>query len=69
MVRRLIGLLVSAIGIGSFLYLYFEVPLGRRTLYEHCQRIAATEPAQDLGDDLRTAGDTLHDRVTGAALQ
>ena len=69
MVRRLIGLAVSLIGVGSFLYLFFEVPLGRRTLYEHCQRIAATEPAQELGEDLQSAGGQLHDRVTGTALQ
>ena len=65
MVRRLIGLCISLIGIGSFLYLFFEVPLGRRTLYEHSRRIVATEPAQELGEDLETAGTTLHDRVTG----
>ena len=66
MVRRLIGTAVSLVGILSFLYLFFEVPIGRRTLYEHCRLIGATEPAQELGDDLETAGHGLRARVEGA---
>jgi hypothetical protein len=43
---------VSLIG----LYVFFFVPIGRRTLYDHARRIATTPEAREFGDEMRTAG-------------
>jgi hypothetical protein len=38
------------------LYVFFFVPIGRRTLYDHARRIATTPEAREFGDEMRTAG-------------
>ena len=55
--RRLINGFIWLVGLVVILGVYFFVPVGRFTLYEHTLRIAATEPAQELGDDLRRTGE------------
>lgn len=52
----LVGLVVAA-------YVFFAVPLGERTLYEHFQRIAATEEAKELGRDVEVAKEKLEEKV------
>jgi hypothetical protein len=44
-------------------YLFFFVPLGERTLWEHTRRIAATDEAQELGDDVSVAGERVETAV------
>ena len=53
--RKAINGILTLIGLGVVLAVYFFVPLGRYTLYEHTLRIAATEPAQELGDEVGQA--------------
>ena len=43
------------VGLVVVLAVYFFVPLGRFTLFEHTLRIAATEPAQELGTEVGDA--------------
>lgn len=51
------------VGLVVVLAVYFFVPLGRFTLFEHTLRIAATEPAQELGDELEGASRDLGERA------
>ena len=53
--RRLINGFLWLVGLAVVTVVYFFVPLGRFTLYEHTLRIAATEPAQELGREEREA--------------
>jgi hypothetical protein len=46
--RRLVHSALSLIGLAVLAYVYFFVPIGRRTLHEHALRIADTEPAREL---------------------
>ena len=48
---------LTLVGLAVTLYVWFFVPLGRRTLHEHALRIADTAPAQDLRDEVREATD------------
>lgn len=57
--RRLFSGFLSLIGLTVVLTVYFFVPVGRNTLYEHTLRIAATEPAQELGDGIGQASEEL----------
>ena len=57
--RRLINGFIWLVGLVVILTVYFFVPVGRFTLYEHTLRIAATEPAQELGGDLRRTGEEV----------
>lgn len=57
--RRMINGFFWTVGLVVVLGVYFFVPVGRFTLYEHTLRIAATEPAQELGEDLERTGDEL----------
>lgn len=57
--RRLINGVIWLVGLVVILGVYFFVPVGRFTLYEHTLRIAATEPAQELGDDLARTGEQV----------
>lgn len=41
----------------------FMVPLGRFTLFEHLRRIAATDEAQELGDEAVEASGRLRGEV------
>jgi hypothetical protein len=62
-IKRAIKASVAFVVFSILLYFFFFVPLGRRTLYEHVSRIAATDEAQELGDEVETASDQLEDRV------
>lgn len=61
--RRMINAFLWLVGLVVVLGVYFFLPVGRFTLFEHTLRIAATEPAQELGDDLEETGEELHDRA------
>ena len=62
MIRKATTALVYVTAFGVLCYLFFFVPLGRRTMWEHVQRISATDEARDLGEDVSTASE----RVEGA---
>jgi ABC-type phosphonate transport system ATPase subunit len=55
-IRRLVNSVFWLIGFSVVLFVYFTVPVGRYTLFQHTLRIAATEPAQELGRDLSQVG-------------
>ncbi len=57
MIRKTLKAIVYVTAFGVLTYLFFFVPLGRRTMWEHVRRIAATDEAQDLGEDVSTATD------------
>ena len=61
--RKAINGVLWLIGLAVVLTVYFFVPLGRFTLFEHTLRIAATEPAQELGGELGTASRELTERA------
>ena len=63
--RRLLSSLFSLIGLAVVAYVWFFVPIGRRTLHEHALRIAETEPAQELGVEVEDASERLVDHVAG----
>jgi hypothetical protein len=42
-----------------FLYVFFFVPIGRRTLWDHAKRIAGTAEAQEFGHEMRGAGERV----------
>jgi hypothetical protein len=44
-------------------YVFFFVPIGRRTLYDHARRIATTPEAREFGDEMRTAGARVAERT------
>lgn len=62
-VRRLINSVLWFVGLIVVLCVYFFVPVGRYTLYEHTLRIASTEPAQELKEDLTRTGEELGERA------
>lgn len=59
MIKFFIKGFFTFIGMAVFAYVFFFVELGERTLFQHVKRIAATEEAQDLGDDIGAASDRL----------
>ena len=59
MIRRTIGLVWSLVVLGCVAYVFFFVPLGKRTLFEHVFRIAQTDEAKELGDEAVEAGERL----------
>jgi hypothetical protein len=61
--RRLVNGILWSIGLLVVLFVYFFVPVGRFTLFEHTRRIADTEPAQELGRELGEAGDSIRERA------
>lgn len=61
--RKAINGFLWLVGLLVVLTVYFFVPIGTYTLYEHTLRIAATEPAQELGDELGTATRELGERA------
>lgn len=65
MIRRLVESVIGTVCLACVGYVYFFVPVGRRTLFEHTMRIAATEPAQELGRDAATTAHTLEAHVLG----
>ena len=44
-------------------YVFFFVPIGRRTLYDHTRRIATTPEAREFGDEMRVAGSRVAERT------
>jgi hypothetical protein len=67
MVRRAVQGAIGLVGVLSFCYVAFFVPVGRRTLWQHAVAIAATAPARELGRDLVEAGEHVGREVRGAA--
>ena len=63
MIRRLVDTVIGTVCLGCVGYVYFFVPVGQRTLFEHTRRIAATEPAQELQRDATSTAHTLGARV------
>lgn len=61
--RKAINGFLWLVGLLVVLAVYFFVPIGRYTLFEHTLRIAATEPAQELGDELGDATRELGERA------
>jgi hypothetical protein len=44
-------------------YVFFFVPIGRRTLFDHAKRIATTPEAVEFGDEMRVAGERVAGRT------
>ncbi|MEM6962755.1 MAG: hypothetical protein AAF550_13595 [Myxococcota bacterium] len=44
-------------------WFFFMVPLGERTLFEHCWRISKTDEARELGREFGEAGSRLVDQI------
>lgn len=61
--RRAINAFLWLVGLVVVLGVYFFAPVGRFTLFEHTLRIAATEPAQDLGEDVSGTARDLGERA------
>lgn len=59
MLSRTINAFFWLIGVLVFSYVYFFVPVGRRTLFDHTRRIAATDEARELGDELEDASERV----------
>jgi hypothetical protein len=45
------------------LYVFFFVPVGRRTLYDYARRIADTPEAQEFGHEMRGASERVMDKA------
>lgn len=63
MVRLAAKLLMWA----AALYVFFFVPLGERTLYQHLERIAATPAAQELGGEVGELVESATEAATEVA--
>jgi hypothetical protein len=61
--RSLIRGALSLIGMGVVAYVWFFIPLGRRTMHEHALRIADTAPAHELGEEAVDATRRIADHV------
>lgn len=55
MIKNAIKGVVYLTAFGVLAYLFFFVPLGERTTWQHLQRIAATDEAQELGTEVGEA--------------
>ncbi len=55
--------LLSLVGLAVVGYVFFFVPLGQRTLYQHARRIAGTEEAQELGREAAVAAEELKEHL------
>jgi hypothetical protein len=55
MIKNAIKGVVYLTAFGVLGYLFFFVPLGERTTFDHVRRIAATDEAQELGDEVGDA--------------
>jgi hypothetical protein len=62
-VRSIVRGALSLIGLCVVAYVWFFVPLGRRTLHEHALRISETEPARELGGEAAEASRRLVEHV------
>lgn len=63
LMKRLFNGVLWLIGLCVVLFVFFFVPVGRWTLFQHTLRIAATEPAQELREDLERTGSELTERA------
>ena len=61
LVRRGVNLLVLGLAALAF----FTVPLGEKTLYQHCAAIFTTREAKALGDGVERAGRHVEHEVRG----
>jgi hypothetical protein len=66
-IGRKLDALLGLIGLGTLVYVFFMVPIGARTGYEHVRRIAATEPARELGRDVERTSHEVTDHVVEKA--
>ena len=55
--------LLSLVGLAVVGYVFFFVPLGERTLFQHARRIAGTEEAKELGREAAGAADELREHL------
>lgn len=66
MIRRLFRFVWSIVVLSAVVWFVFFVELGERTLFQHLARIAQTEEAQDLGREVRQAGERVGDEARRA---
>ena len=59
MIRLLFKSPLSLIGAGVLLYVFFFVPLGERTAFQHARRIAGTDEARERGQEAGAAARRL----------
>ncbi len=59
LVKRAVNLVVLGLAVLAF----FTVPLGERTLYQHCVAIVSTKEAKALGEGVEHAGKTVEHEV------
>lgn len=57
--RKLVNIFFWFVGVIVVAIVYFFVPVGRYTLFEHTMRISATEPAQELGEGVSETASEL----------
>lgn len=67
MIGRKLDAILGLIGLGTLVYVFFTVPIGSRTAYEHVRRIAATEPAQELGREVERTSQEVTKQVVEKA--
>jgi hypothetical protein len=63
MIRRWTDWAIGSVCLLCVGYVFFFVPVGRRTLFEHAWRIAQTEPARELAEDARRTAGELSQRL------
>lgn len=63
MIRGTIKAIVYLTAFGVLSWLFFFVPLGQRTMWQHVQRVAATEEAQEMGDEVGQASERVEHAV------
>lgn len=61
--RSLTKSALTLVGLAVVAYVFFFVPLGQRTMYQHGRRIAGTDEARELGREATEAADRLRDHV------
>ena len=62
LVKRLVNVVVAILAAVSF----FLVPIGSRTLFQHCKAIFSTPEANELGQEIRKTGEQIVTEVKGA---
>ena len=61
--RSLTKTVLMLVGLAVVAYVFFFIPLGQRTLYQHARRIAATDEAHELGEEATEAAERLREHV------
>ncbi len=64
MISRAINFAIWLVGAGVIAYVVFFVPVGKRTLSEHAQRIWATPEAQELQTEVKEAARQATEQAT-----